>query len=149
MERVRRIKGRDSHKPFIVLISDLKMLDLLSISEEQAEPLRRYWPGALSVIFPAAQAPAWLQRGTRSLAIRIPDHPKLLALIDKVGPLVSTSANIQGEPPVHSAQEAQGLFGDTIDFYVDAGPLYSEPSTLAATDGHQLRVIRQGTVKIR
>ena len=148
VERIYRLKNRGSRKPLIILISDLKMLDLLSISAEQAEAVDPYWPGALSVIFRTDQAPDWLQRGTGSLAVRLPNFPELLALIDRVGPLVSTSANIRGQRPVPSIQEARKIFGDRIDFYVDGGLLNGKPSTLAALDGDRLNVIRPGAVKI-
>lgn len=148
VERVHQIKSRDSQKPFIVLISNLKMLDLLSISPQQSESVRRYWPGALSVIFRTSRAPVWLQRGTYSLAVRMPDYPELLELIDKVGPLISTSANFQGQPPVHSVPEARTVFGDRLDFYVDAGWLDNPASTLVKLDDGKLQVIRQGAVRI-
>jgi L-threonylcarbamoyladenylate synthase len=148
VERIHKIKLRDSGKPLIVLISDLKMLDLLNISSKQAAPAEKYWPGALSLEFQAAGSPVWLHRGLEHFAIRIPDHPGLLELIKKVGPIVSTSANLQGESPVRSAEEAQGLFGDRLDFYVDAGELDNPPSTLAVIENGKLKVVRQGSVKV-
>lgn len=148
VERIHKIKLRDSGKPLIVLISDLKMLDLLSISPDQAEPAEKYWPGALSLEFQAPSSPPWLHRGVGHFAIRMPNHPGLLELIEQVGPIVSTSANLQGEPAVRSAEEAQGLFGDRLDFYVDAGELDNPPSTLAIVENGRLKVIRQGSIKV-
>jgi L-threonylcarbamoyladenylate synthase len=147
VERLHRLKNRSSHKPFIILISDIKMLDLLSISAKQALPAGRYWPGPLSVIFDS-KAPGYLTRGTASLAVRLPAYPALEKLIDQIGPIVSTSANIEGGQPVKSAVAARGLFGDKLDFYLDAGELDNPPSTLAAIKAGQLEVIRQGAVKI-
>lgn len=146
--KIRRIKGRDNQKPFIVLISDLRMLDLLSIPPEQAETFERYWPGPLSVVFQAPGAPDWLRAPDGSLAVRLPDYPELTALIDKAGPLISTSANLQAQDPVKNVREAEGLFGDELDFYVDAGELDIPPSTLARIENGKLKVIRQGSIKI-
>lgn len=148
VERVRILKGRDAGKPFIILISDIKMLDLLSISENQAEAVKQYWPGAVSAILQAANSSDWLQRGTQSLAVRLPDYLELRNLIRQVGPIVSTSANLQGQPPVSSAREAQKIFGDKLDFYVDVGELNKPPSTLAIIEDDKLKVVRQGAVKI-
>jgi L-threonylcarbamoyladenylate synthase len=149
VERIHTIKGRDAGKPLIVLISDIKMLDLLSISAGQARIIERYWPGRLSFEFQAPDAPAWLHRGQNHFAIRLPDYEDLRNLIRKAGPIVSTSANKQGGEPARSIQEAQALFGDKLDFYVDAGRLDNPPSTLAEFKNGQLRVVRQGAVKIK
>jgi L-threonylcarbamoyladenylate synthase len=146
--QLHKIKERDSAKPFIILISNLKILNMLSISENQANVVKKYWPGALSVIFPAPSAPSWLQLGFQSLAVRLPAHTELTDLINKVGPIVSTSANLQSEPLVHSAQEAQKIFDNQLDFYVDVGQLDNPPSTLALLENGQLKVVRQGAVKI-
>jgi L-threonylcarbamoyladenylate synthase len=148
VERIHKLKRRDSSKPLIVLISDLKMLDLLSISANQAEPVKDYWPGPLSLEFQAPHAPAWLHRGIKHFAIRMPDYPELLKLIDNVGPIVSSSANLQGEQPVKAVKEAKDLFGDRLDFYVDAGELDNPPSTLAVIDDGKLVVVRPGALKL-
>lgn len=147
VERIRRLKGRSAQKPFIVLISDIKMLDLLSISQKQVEPARKYWPGRLSVVF-SSGADEFLTQGTSSLAVRLPEHRELIGLIDRVGPIVSTSANIEGGEPVKTAQEAKALFGDRLDFYVDVGELDNPVSTLAVINGGRLKAVRRGAVRI-
>lgn len=148
VERIHALKDRSPGKPMIVLISDIKMLDLLSISADQAGLAKDYWPGPLSLEFQAPDAPAWLHRGLKHFAIRLPDYPELRQLIDKVGPLVSTSANIEGQEPVSSVAEARRVFGDKLDFLVDAGQLDNPPSTLAVVEDGRLKVVRQGAVKI-
>lgn len=148
VEKIRNLKKRDSNKPLIVLISDLKMLNLLSISADQAKLAKPYWPGALSLEFYAPGSPSWLHRGLNHFAVRMPSFPNLLKLIDKAGPIISTSANLQGEEPIKSPDKAEGIFGDQLDFYVDAGVLDNPPSTLAVIENQKLKVVRQGAVKI-
>lgn len=148
VERVHKLKGRDSTKPCIVLISDIKMLDLLNISREQSQAASKYWPGAFSLEFNAPDSPDWLHRGLKHFAIRLPNHAELQRLIDKVGPIISTSANIQGRQPARSADEAQKIFGDNLDFYLDVGELNNPPSTLAVVENGLLKVVRPGAVNI-
>ena len=148
VERIHKIKARDSDKPLIVLISDIKMLDLLSIPKEQAAIVKKYWPGPLSLEFQAPDSPPWLHRGLKHFAIRMPNDPGLLKLISGVGPIVSTSANLQGREPVKNVSEARETFGEQLDFYVDKGDLDNPPSTLAIIKAGKLEVIRQGAVKI-
>lgn len=148
VERLCELKKRDKKKPFIILISGSRMLDRLSIRVGLAQIVAPFWPGAVSVVFPAPNAPDWLHRGTGALAVRWPDHNELNRLIDKVGPIISTSANLQGQPAVRTAEAAQRLFGTSLDFYVDTGKLYNPPSTLAIIKKGKLQVVRQGAVKI-
>jgi len=149
VERIHSIKGRDSSKPLIVLIANLEMLDLLSIYKEQAKIIEEYWPGAVSLEFNASDSPSWLHRGRGHFAIRMPDHDTLRELISQVGPIVSTSANIQGGEPASNLDQAQAIFGEKLDFYVDAGKLVGQSSTLVINEGGRLKVVREGAVKIK
>lgn len=148
VERIYDLKGRPVNKAFIILISDIKMLDLLSIPVEAARPVERYWPGPLTVKFEAPSAPAWLTAGSGTIAARLPDYPELNRLIDQTGPLISTSANPAGGQPAQSVSHAQEYFGDKLDFYVDAGPLTGQPSTIIQLIAGDLKIVRQGAVKI-
>lgn len=148
VQKIHNLKDRSQHKPFIVLIDTINMLNLLSIDKKQVEPAIQYWPGGLTLICQAENAPTWLQLGTKTLAIRIPDNPQLCQLIDKVGPLVSTSANIQNQQPLSSAAAAKKQFAENLDFYVDAGQMDSRPSTIARLANGKLEIIRRGAVKI-
>lgn len=149
VERIHKLKSRDSGKPLIVLISDYKMLDQLSISGEEANHVKKYWPGGISLEFQTPDAPAWLHRGQKHFAIRMPDHPQLLSLIDKVGPIVSTSVNLQSQKSVNSIQEANNIFGEQIDFYIDVGELNNSPSTIAIIEKGQLVAVRTGAVELK
>jgi L-threonylcarbamoyladenylate synthase len=148
VERIYNLKGRDSKKPVIVLISNLQMLDLLSIDRKQTELVKKYWPGPLSVVFDAPNAPVWLTRGSDTLAIRWPADNQLCKLIDEAGPIVSTSANPEGQAPAANIEQAKEYFGDEVDFYVDTGELKSQPSTIAKIEDGELRIIRPGAASI-
>lgn len=148
VERIYKLKRRSDTKPAIVLISNQKMLDLLSIDTEQLEPIKGHWPGPLSVILDAPKAPAWLLRGGTSLAVRWPEDSKLTDLIDRTGPLISTSANPEGGTPATSIDDAKNYFGDKSDFYIDIGKLDNQPSTLVEIKDGRPRIVRQGVARI-
>jgi L-threonylcarbamoyladenylate synthase len=147
VEQIHKLKDRDN-RPMIVLVSDIEQLQYLGIKSQEPE-VTRHWPGALSVIFESSQIPEWLHRGTNSLAVRLPDSRQLRGLIAKTGPLVSTSANLQGQEPAKNIKEAKKYFGDMLDFYVDAGEIKGISSTLVKIENGQLKVLRQGAYKIR
>lgn len=149
VERIHRLKDRNQNKPLIVLISNIRQLSSLGIDSLQLQEVMNYWPGALSVICQAPQAPTWLERGTDTLAVRLPKYRNLQQLIEQVGPIVSTSVNVKDDKPANSLQETKQYFGDQLDFYVDGGDLSDrQPSTLVQLQGGQLKIIRPGAVKI-
>lgn len=149
IEKVRNLKGRDVNKPFIVIIASVSQLEQLGIKKDQAAATLKYWPAPLSIIFESRDIPTWLQQGTSSLAVRMPDDDELQDLIRKTGPIVSTSANLQGQEPAQNVGKAKNYFGRKLDFYVDKGDLSGEPSTLAKLEGQNLKIIRQGCYKIK
>ncbi|MNV78846.1 Threonylcarbamoyl-AMP synthase [compost metagenome] len=63
--------------------------------------MRASWPGAHTWALPATPAvPAWISGEHRSVALRVSAHPQAAALCHAHGgPLVSTSANLAGQPP--------------------------------------------------
>jgi L-threonylcarbamoyladenylate synthase len=148
VERIHELKDRDYNKPLIVLIASMEQLNSLGLNKEQAEQAQNYWPGPLSVIFKSSDIPEWLQLGNASLAVRMPDKDELRDLIAITGPIVSTSANLQGEKPAESVEEAKKYFNDYLDFYVDVGELNGQSSTLVKIENSQLKVVRQGVYKL-
>jgi L-threonylcarbamoyladenylate synthase len=146
--RIHKIKRRSKTKPFVVLISRIEQLNDLGIITTDAAPALRYWPGKLTLVCEAAKAPGWLQMGTGTLAVRQPEHLELRELMDKVGPIVSTSANLSGGQSAENAKQAKEYFADKLDFYVDVGNLRGRPSTIVKHSFKGLEVIRPGAVKI-
>jgi len=56
--------------------------------------------------------PRWLTGRFDSLAVRVTDHPLVVALCMAFGkPLVSTSANLTGLPPCRTTEEVLAQFG--------------------------------------
>src|SRR5690606_41487158 len=65
-------------------------------------------------------APPWLTGTHRSLAVRVSDHPVVSALCDAFGgALVSTSANLAGQPPAYARDELDPALLDGIDGVVE------------------------------
>jgi len=148
VNKLHALKDRQTHKPFIILISDLKMLDLLSIAREEVRAVKKYWPGPVTLICLAPSSPAWLHQGLGTLAVRMPANQNLLNLINQVGPLISTSANLHGQSPASDMAKAQAIFGDKLDFYVDMGEIDGPPSTIVKLDNGKLQVVRSGAARI-
>ena len=125
VERVYQVKNRSADKPVLVLIADQSQL-FDPIPDELTDALADLWPGPNSVAIPSPSAPDWLRHSDLTVAYRIPDDARLQRFLAATGPLIAPSANPEGLTPAKSIGEAQGYFGDTVDFYVDGGIVMNE-----------------------
>ncbi len=151
VERIYELRKRDLKKPMIILISSLEDMELFNVKLRPVVRsfLTQYWPGKISIVLNCTSRKFfYLHRGTNSLAFRIPDREDLRKLIRVVGPLVSTSANLEGMPPASTISQAKRYFDNKVDFYVNVGPLMSLPSTLIGIRRGKITVLREGAVQI-
>ena len=105
------------------------------------------WPGALTLI--VNRRPEWSSRAVSggTVALRIPDHPTALRLLDIVDePLTGTSANLHGRPAALLPEDVRDQFGNTVHI-VSPGTVApaGAPSTILECTGHVPRVLRRGT----
>jgi L-threonylcarbamoyladenylate synthase len=150
VERVLAIKGRPEGKPLLVLFGERRQLAPLGVaaSAESLDRFFRIWPAALTVVLPLA-APIPASLGAPTLAVRVPAHPQLAALLARVGPITGTSANRSGEAPCADADAVEALLGggelDVLDILVDGGATPGgPPSTLLDATREPPVVLRPG-----
>lgn len=151
VERIYKLRGRAPEKPCIILVAGAWQIWDSSLWTNMHKKLAdKYWPGPLSLVAPTTEkTPAYLHRGTHTLAYRVPDKPELLKLLTVTGPLIAPSANLEGEPVAITLDEAEKYFGDKVDGYVDAGSLANHaPSTVATIEDGKVIVLRQGAQRI-
>ncbi|MFL6248338.1 MAG: L-threonylcarbamoyladenylate synthase [Thermoanaerobaculia bacterium] len=143
--RVAEIKGREEAKPFIVLAASMDQLKPLGISagRNELKALELLWPAPLTAILPL-DAPIAASRGGNTLAIRIPALDWLRELVARTGPLVSTSANRSGEPPVESPEMLARELQERFDGIVDGGERSGEPSTIVDLTSAEPHILRAG-----
>jgi len=147
VQRLYLLKKREG-KPGTVVAASTEQLATLGVKARYLKAVEQFWPNAISVIVPCSGL-EYLHLGLFSLAVRIPRDPALVTLLEKTGPLLTTSANMPGEPQAANIQEAQAYFGDTVDFYVDGGDLSNrQPSTLIRIVDDAIEVLRPGAVTI-
>ncbi len=149
LDRVGRVKRRPSGKPVLALIADRSQLDaLVSVVPSWAEAvLNAWWPGPLTVIFPAQPSVSpLLTAGTGTIGVRQPAPSFLRALLRHTGPLTGTSANHSGDAPCLTAEEIQTALGDDVDLILDTGPAPGgRPSTLFSVADKPV-ILRRGPV---
>jgi len=136
-EKIGLIKGREDNKPFIKLISSPDKLSTIS-NDKINNRILSLWPGPLTLIVNS------LTGGT--IAIRVPEDDFLIKILNIVNvPVVSTSVNRSGMPPLNKIKEIISNFENSVDLIVDGGDLEnSVPSTILDVTKHPYKIIRQG-----
>lgn len=146
VKAVRALKGRPEEMGLPVLCADWRQVeDLVRVPERFRVKLSRLWPAALTAILPVRERTAAAAGG--GLAVRIPDHGALRALLYRVGPVTGTSANRHGEPPCVTVAEAVRSLTAAPAVALDGGSTAGgEPSTLVDLTGEKPRILRPGRV---
>ena len=99
LDAVFALKARDDRKPVSLAVRNLQQAEALVHIPGMAHALvEAFPPGSLSLILPAREAQD-ARLGGQAIAVRCVVHPIALALVDAVGPITATSANVSGEVP--------------------------------------------------
>ncbi len=145
VQKIYRLKQRDRDKPLVYMFYNVEQIReyVEGITPEVEDIMRKYWPGALTIIFR-------IKDSSDTVGVRIPNNKFLLDLLKDWGRgLAVTSANISGEKELNSLAEIQQKFGRQIDLYIDTGAQASgQASTVLDVSSGTIKVLRQGEVKI-
>ena len=128
--RIAEIKGRDEAKRFVTIAASA---DQLTIDVPRA--LRSIWPAPVTAI---------LRDGTSTIAVRVPDLAWLRNLLERTGPLISTSANRSGEAPITDPSGLPSTLVERLDGVVDGGRREGKASAIVDFTDTEPRFIREG-----
>ncbi len=140
--RVFELKKRPVDKPIPIGVSNIEMMESLGHITKMARILvENFMPGALTIVVKSRSKVPW-----NTVALRIPAHPIPLALIEEIGPITLTSANISGDKPPTSIEDTLKL---NVAYRVDCGVLPGTPSTVVSVVGGEIKLIREGAIPIK
>ncbi|PSN19623.1 hypothetical protein C7271_06370 [filamentous cyanobacterium CCP5] len=161
------LKQRSPDKPLILMGASLRSLlpYTVGVPREIAIWQRvadRHWPGQLTLVLPASDRvpPAMNPLQTGTIGIRVPAHPLAVYLLERTGPLATTSANRSGQPPLEAIADIEGQFPQVLTLTPAAldqiaadldQPLPApsgQPSTVARWTGQGWDIIRTGAVAL-
>ena len=145
-------KGRGRDMPPPVLVSAATTLDALAVRVPTwARALvEQFWPGALTLVCHAHASLQWDLGDTRgTVAVRMPDHPVALEILERTGPLAVSSANLTGRAAATDAAEAEEMLGEEVEVVVDAGTSPGgAASTIVDATSTPGRVLRLGAISL-
>jgi len=151
VERVYEIKSRSRHKPLSLLIESVDQAEEFARLPEDFKILaRRFWPGPLTIIVPAAShLPLKVTANTGNVALRVPAAEIPLAVVKSARiPITATSANLSGAVECTTAEQVRDQLQDQLPIIVDGGPSpRATPSTIVHfnRDG-SWQTVREGAI---
>jgi len=153
LQRLFEVKQRPVSKPLLVLIDKLSVLPRLSaiIPDVYIPLIQHYWPGPLTLIFPALNTlPELLTAGTGTVGVRMSSNRVATEICRCAGgTITATSANISGQRSARSAAEIVHYFNDRVDIIVDGGKLRKSPgSSIIGCNQGNIISIREGTIPL-
>ncbi|MBI2996776.1 MAG: L-threonylcarbamoyladenylate synthase [Candidatus Melainabacteria bacterium] len=135
IEKIYKLKKRSRRKPLILLGYNWQAL-------KKFVKLNRklYWPGPLTIVLPASKlVPKFLNKGFKTIGIRVPNNKFLLGLLKQcpLQVLASTSANISGKRNVNDIVQKVKLF-----VKAKKGEMSYKPSTVIEIINGQIKTLR-------
>ena len=146
VDELYRVRQRDRTKSCIILLSSTNDIPELTAKQRRMyDQLYRERPTTI-VVRVSPDVMPHLVRTDATLAFRVvPSGTVLSELIRLVGPLLAPSANLAGQPPATTINEAIAYFSDEVAVYVDGGEVAeAAPSRIIKfTNDGQVITLRQ------
>ncbi len=150
--RIFEAKGRPSFNPLICHVRDLQAARELGRFSSKIQSLaERFWPGALTLVVPRAEAckaSLLVSAGLDTIALRVPAHAVAQSLIAAAGrPIAAPSANRSGEVSPTTAAHVLDSLDDRVSLILDGGPCQlGLESTVIGFDGDRALLLRPGAI---
>lgn len=156
VKKIYEIKHREAQKPLILMSNETyNLFDYIQqpVAKEAQKLVKKHFPGALTLVVEKSEkTPNYLTSSLPTVGIRVPDNEtfsKICLSIDN-HVLATTSANISGEPPALSYEEAVLRIGDKVDLIIPSYGCEAQgrASTVVGFKNGEPIVFRQGDVVI-
>lgn len=137
IQNILKLKGRKDPR-FTVVASSLEQVqDFFKFTPAMLQLAEQYWPGALSIVVSA------------NYAVRVPGNAAARKAAEQAGaPLIATSLNISGEPPIFDLNTLPERFKGITQ--IDGGALPKQaPSTVVECFRGGYVIHRQGAVQLK
>jgi L-threonylcarbamoyladenylate synthase len=146
VQKIFRIKKRSEAKSMIVLVGEAHQVDFYAAVPAVAKDLVEFAEKPLTIIYPKAKGLAKsLVAEDGSVGIRVVKDEFCQHLIHFLHrPLVSTSANISGEPAPANFSEISDEIKDNVDYVVNL----RQHETQKSTPSQIIKLGMDGTIEI-
>lgn len=148
-----KVKNRVPNKPFTMMISNVDMIkNYCELNELCLKIVKKFMPGSITLLVKRKNnIPHYLYLESDYIGFRIPKNKDLIDLIEFIGePFLVPSANKSNEKPCLKAQEVYDVFNNEIPLIIkkDDDLIDDVPSTILQIDGNDIKLIREGKLKL-
>jgi len=151
IEKIFAVKGRPDNNPLLTLVPGPQAIYPLvkKLPPAFERLVEEFWPGALTLVFDVdtEKVPDVVRRGLPTAGFRQPAHPMTQEILESVGPIVATSANISGKAPATDAAGVEENLGKDFPVVDGGASIDGLPSTIIGCYDGKWKVLREGSVR--
>ncbi|MEF2608692.1 MAG: L-threonylcarbamoyladenylate synthase [Faecalicoccus sp.] len=150
LQRLKNAKHRPETKPIPMMVSSIEHMEQVAVVDERVKKIaERFLPGALTLVLKVKDnVPKEYTNGLDTIAIRIPDEPFILRVIDELNtPLLVTSANQSGAKTALTSDDVFEQLPD-IDGIVLGTCRALQASTIVDCTQEKLKILRPGPITL-
>lgn len=155
VENIYELKNRDRSKPLILMSDSVEHLlpYVKDISPKAQELMQKHFPGALTLIFEKSdKTPDFVTSFKNTVGIRVPANPFFKSLCEVIDGhvLATTSANLSGQEPASTYDEAVAKVGGHVEYVFEDYGFKAQglASTVALALDDDIKVLRQGEIHL-
>ena len=153
IDRVYKAKQRPRDKAVNILVSSVDEIKKYAIisSKLEEEIITKYMPGPITLILKKKKGfGEYFTSDNDTIGVRIPNNKIILEILKNIDfPLIAPSANLSGKPSGVNPKEIMKDFKSTADAIIDGGESSLKvSSTIVKVENNEIKVLRQGTLKI-
>lgn len=148
VKKIFMIKRRPSSIPLPIAVPSMKAIETVAYMNESARKIcKRFLPGPITIILKKRPSvPDILTSGSDTIALRIPDHPIALRLLQRYGPLTATSANLHHKKTLGIIKDILIQLDSDISVALHDGRLEGVASTIVDLTSKKPHLTRQGSI---
>lgn len=149
IKKIYEIKHRSLDKPLACLCSSLEQIQNIAVVDEKIKKLiQTFMPGALTLILKSK--PEVEQKiGYKTIGVRIPDSVVAKNILEQNGPMLTTSVNESGMPPLNSYDEIVQSYGEIVkEIYPPLEPSSKQASTVIDITHSEPKMLREGCISL-
>lgn len=150
LQRLKNAKHRPETKPIPMMVSSIEHMEQVAVVDERVKKIAEHFlPGALTLVLRVKEeVPAEYTNGLETIAVRIPDEPFILKVIDVLNtPLLVTSANQSGAKTALTSDDVLEQLPD-IDGLVLGKCRALQASTIVDCTQGNLKILRPGPITL-
>jgi len=149
LERIRRIRGVDDRHLFTLMCRDLSEIATYArVDNAQYRMLKAATPGSYTFILEGSKElpRRVLHPKRKTIGLRVPDHPLVLALLAELNePILSSTLILPGDDePLCDVEDIRDRLDKLVDVVIDAGPCGGGMTTVINLTGGSPELVRAG-----